>query len=150
MPENLELYLIDTEIDREINLKTSRKYTFDAVTQSPNEPKSKVSLNQGNQTVSDDRFELLVISSVAENDNEKPQQQKVVLSPNYPNPFRNQTTMDLQLNEDMHVKVTVWNIVGQKVATLVDKPMAEGEYPMTWQNTSSLPSGIYICKVEAG
>ena len=71
------------------------------------------------------------------------------LDQNYPNPFNPQTTIDFGLPEDGLVKLEVFNILGRKVATLVDSKMEAGYHSVVW-NGVSLSSGVYFYKIQAG
>ena len=70
------------------------------------------------------------------------------LSSAYPNPFNPTTSVALSLPNDGYVSVTVYNVVGQTVATLADGYMTANVYDLTW-NASSVPSGIYFIQAEA-
>ncbi len=71
------------------------------------------------------------------------------LKNNYPNPFNPTTNIRFQLPEASHVQVSVYNAVGQKVATLVDRPMNAGTHSVVF-NAGGLTSGVYIYRLEAG
>lgn len=73
----------------------------------------------------------------------------VELGQNYPNPFNPSTTITYYLPEERNVKLGIYNVVGQQVATLVDERRPEGEHSITW-NASEMPSGIYIVQLEIG
>jgi hypothetical protein len=68
---------------------------------------------------------------------------------NYPNPFSQQTTVELALSEQADVKVRVYNVLGQKVATVADGEMDAGTHKLGWDG-SSLSSGVYFVRMEAG
>ncbi len=72
-----------------------------------------------------------------------------VLSRNYPNPFNPSTTISYQLNKTGMVNLIIYDLLGQKVATLVDEVKVPGSYAVRW-NAQGLASGIYICRVELG
>jgi hypothetical protein len=76
------------------------------------------------------------------------------LSQNYPNPFNPQTTISYSLPQDAHVRLAVYNILGQKVRTLVDKHQSAGVQTVSWEGTddkgNQVSSGVYFYKVEAG
>lgn len=75
------------------------------------------------------------------------------VSKNYPNPFNPSTTIDYSVPRKSKVNLTVYNVLGQKVATLVNTEMAAGKYRAVWDgkadNGSTLSSGIYFYKFEA-
>jgi hypothetical protein len=68
---------------------------------------------------------------------------------NYPNPFNPTTTIDYSLPTAGQVKVTVFDIVGREVTTLVNARQAAGEYAVLW-DASHQPSGIYFYRVSVG
>jgi hypothetical protein len=71
---------------------------------------------------------------------------------NYPNPFNPSTTIKFQLPKSTQVKLTVYNLLGKKMRTLVNDKMGPGHYQVVWngQNDSgkSVGSGVYIYKFE--
>jgi hypothetical protein len=71
------------------------------------------------------------------------------LSAAYPNPFNPTTSVALSLPNDGYVSVTVYNLMGQNVATLADGYMTASTYDFSW-NASSIPSGMYFIRAEAG
>jgi hypothetical protein len=72
-----------------------------------------------------------------------------VLYNNYPNPFNAVTTIDYQLPVDCKVKLVIYNLLGQKVETLIDGYLEAGRYSVTW-DASAAASGIYFYKLSAG
>ncbi len=71
------------------------------------------------------------------------------LSQNYPNPFNPSTTIRFNLPEASMVKLTIFNIIGQEIRTLVNEFKESGVNIINF-DASSLNSGIYIYKIEAG
>jgi hypothetical protein len=73
---------------------------------------------------------------------------------NYPNPFNPSTIISYALPERANVEVTIFNILGQKVTTLIRKSQPAGEYTAVWNgvDVSGQPvaSGIYFYRVQAG
>jgi hypothetical protein len=76
------------------------------------------------------------------------------LSQNYPNPFNPTTTIKYQLARDSHVSLTVYDILGQKVRTLVNGLQQAGYYNITWNGNNDTgnkaASGIYIYRLQSG
>ncbi|NQT27004.1 cellulase family glycosylhydrolase [candidate division KSB1 bacterium] len=73
---------------------------------------------------------------------------------NYPNPFNPTTQIQYDIAEPSHVQVTVYNIHGQKVKTLLNQFQRSGEYAITWDGTNAfnqeVGSGVYIFEILAG
>lgn len=68
---------------------------------------------------------------------------------NYPNPFNPVTTIDYDLPKPCHVKLEVFNFLGQHVVTLVDKKQVAGRYSIHW-DASQFSSGVYLLRLQAG
>jgi hypothetical protein len=71
------------------------------------------------------------------------------LSQNYPNPFNSSTLIKYKLYLQSHVIIEIYNLMGRKVATLLDDIQQAGYYQMIW-NAKDLSSGIYFYKLQAG
>jgi hypothetical protein len=71
------------------------------------------------------------------------------LSQNYPNPFNPSTTIRFALPSQQLVKLTIFNVLGQQVATLVNEELSPGEYSYRF-DASNLVSGMYFYRIEAG
>lgn len=71
------------------------------------------------------------------------------LNQNYPNPFNPSTNISFSVTKQSKVKLSVWNTLGEKVATLVDDVRTVGEYTVSF-DASNVPSGVYFYKLEAG
>ena len=71
---------------------------------------------------------------------------------NYPNPFNPETTIKYQLPKTSKVTLTIYNILGQKIKTLVDEEKQTGYYSVKWDGTddfgAKVSSGIYIYRME--
>lgn len=70
------------------------------------------------------------------------------LYPNYPNLFNASTTIKYGLPEDSRVSINVYNIMGQKVATLIDEHQPAGYHQISWDATGH-SSGIYFYNIQA-
>jgi photosystem II stability/assembly factor-like uncharacterized protein len=71
------------------------------------------------------------------------------LSQNFPNPFNPSTTIHFSLPRSIRVRISVFNVLGDEVAVLGDGPMSAGTHEAAW-NAANMPSGIYLCRMEAG
>jgi hypothetical protein len=71
------------------------------------------------------------------------------LMQSYPNPFNPSTTIKYSLAEKSHVRLEVFDLLGNRVVTLVDQDREAGSYQETWQ-ADGVASGVYIYKIEAG
>ena len=72
-----------------------------------------------------------------------------VLYQNYPNPFNPGTTIAYGLPNASHVTLTIYNILGQQVASPVDEDQNAGYHDVVF-NSERLPSGIYFYQLRAG
>jgi len=71
---------------------------------------------------------------------------KFSLSQNYPNPFNPVTKIEFSVKKRSQVKLDVFNMLGQKVETLVNEVKAPGQYSVKW-NAASLESGVYFYRM---
>lgn len=73
---------------------------------------------------------------------------KFALSDPYPNPFNPVTGIGFSLPVESNVEISVYNLIGQKVSTLVDGKLAAGEHIVRW-DAAGFASGIYFVKMAA-
>jgi len=71
------------------------------------------------------------------------------LTQNYPNPFNPRTEIRYALPKDTYVTLEIYNLLGQKVTTLVDRYQTAGYKGVAW-DASSFATGIYLCRIKAG
>jgi hypothetical protein len=76
------------------------------------------------------------------------------LGQNYPNPFNPFTTIRYTVGEYSRVRIGIYDVGGQLIRTLVDRPRAEGEYTTFWDGRDDrgepVSSGVYFYRLEAG
>ncbi|MFN4111058.1 MAG: T9SS type A sorting domain-containing protein, partial [Ignavibacteria bacterium] len=71
------------------------------------------------------------------------------LSQNYPNPFNPRTRIEFIIPTNERVELSVFNLLGEKVETLIDKELDAGKHFIDF-DASKLSSGMYFYKIEAG
>ena len=71
------------------------------------------------------------------------------LGQNYPNPFNPVTTITYSVPARQRVKITLYDLLGRKRKTIVDNSVSAGEHVVEFDG-SSLPSGVYLYRMEAG
>lgn len=76
------------------------------------------------------------------------------LGQNYPNPFNPITKINYTLPKHAKVNVSIYNVLGQRVITLLDKKQEYGYHTLTWNGTNSfgkqMATGVYFAKMSAG
>lgn len=73
--------------------------------------------------------------------------EQVSLKQNYPNPFNPTTSIEFTLESNGHASLTVYNVLGQEVTTLVDENLTSGTHEVAFDG-SNLSSGIYLYVLE--
>lgn len=70
---------------------------------------------------------------------------------NYPNPFNGETSIQINLPADDFLQLTVFDVLGRKIAQLFDGNLDSGEYQFQFssiQNGRALTSGVYLCRIQ--
>ena len=80
--------------------------------------------------------------------------QQFHLGQNYPNPFNPSTVIPFQLPVSTRVRLEVFNLLGQRVATLVDEALTAGSHVARWNGTDSagraVAAGVYLYRLQGG
>jgi len=75
------------------------------------------------------------------------------LFPNYPNPFKNRSTIKYEVPHELHVYICIYNIHGKLVKTLINRKYSPGIYSIEWDGKDDLgaavPGGVYIYQIKA-
>ncbi len=87
-----------------------------------------------------------LLSDVLENGQTLPRE--FSLEQNYPNPFNSSTIINFSLPRESAVRLEVFNILGQKVVTLIDKRLQSGYYSVNW-DANDVASGVYYYHLSA-
>ncbi|KPL03865.1 MAG: hypothetical protein AMJ90_02850 [candidate division Zixibacteria bacterium SM23_73_2] len=84
---------------------------------------------------------------------ESPELKKFELYPNYPNPFNPTTTIEYSLAQNSWVNLSIYNLLGQKVKTLINEYQNKGPKTVRWDGKDeygeTLSSGVYFCRLRA-
>ncbi|PKK83728.1 MAG: hypothetical protein CVT49_06830 [candidate division Zixibacteria bacterium HGW-Zixibacteria-1] len=95
-----------------------------------------------------------VESPVTVNDGQNGRPGEFRLGQNYPNPFNPDTRIEFALPAKGHVTISIYDILGRKVKTLLDETIPAGSHAIDWNGQddegNSLPSGIYLYGIKAG
>lgn len=87
-------------------------------------------------------------------DEESVQPESFALRQNYPNPFNPTTTITFSLARGAYTTVTIYDITGRKVLTLLDSYLSVGEHEVFWNgqdsNNNTVASGVYLYQLKAG
>ena len=75
--------------------------------------------------------------------------EKFVLGQNYPNPFNPKTNIEYRISNAEHVTLSIYNLLGQIVAVLVDKKQTAGSYIVQW-DAAAFVSGVYYYRLSTG
>jgi hypothetical protein len=154
IPESWEILITDTFTGQTLDMREHNQLVFTASANLDRTPDFSdspglhpVELSNGHE-----RFSVRVNPNPAFsalNDTDSTQPESIELYQNYPNPFNPATNIRFYLPEQQSVVVGVYNVVGQRVAQLLDDVMPQGEHTVVWDATE-MPSGIYIIHLDIG
>jgi len=110
------------------------------------EKEPRLSENSRNYFYSGTLYPMVVATSI---DEETTGVNAFKLNQNFPNPFNPSTLINFTLPQASDVKLTVYNVLGQRVATLVNGSMTSGAHTVRF-DANNLASGVYFYRLEAG
>ncbi|MEX0685723.1 MAG: CotH kinase family protein [Balneolales bacterium] len=73
---------------------------------------------------------------------------EIILKQNYPNPFNTGTVIGYELPTDNNVRIEIFDVIGQKIVTLLDRNVSAGLHEITF-DASGLSSGVYLYRLQA-
>ncbi|MFV1884309.1 MAG: T9SS type A sorting domain-containing protein [Balneola sp.] len=157
IPSDWSVELHDYETDQSFDLRTIEEYEFEIKVQDSKEKVNPVTVLKSsfNETVKaksgqSARLGLTITpSTTSVNNEEETKVEGFALSQNYPNPFNPTTTINYSVENAGPVTISVYNLMGQKVAELVNESKAAGSYNVSW-NAANAASGMYYYRLEAG
>lgn len=110
----------------------------------------RMDLIHGRQQTGDGFWEIFSAEyyRLTEDGSTVPSPSDLILYPNFPNPFRDETTISYILPETSHVRITIFNTLGQNVQNVTDRTYESGGHAITL-NLHSLAPGVYWVRMEA-
>jgi hypothetical protein len=93
------------------------------------------------------KFPVRILTLTNTNEDSK-QPEEFILYQNYPNPFNPSTKIQYQISSISYVNLKVYDVLGNKVANLVNEEKYPGKYEISFDGTG-LPSGIYYYRIES-
>lgn len=154
IPLGWELTFHNYNEGNSIDMRLNSQYLFDAIAPSKEKvnPLSMLSepipLTQKSKTATK-RFGVTINpSSTSVNNEQDPNVTTLSLEQNYPNPFNPITTINYSLKNTGTVTLSVYNLMGQNVAELVNETKSVGNYKISW-DASQVASGMYYYRLEA-
>ncbi|MEW5842290.1 MAG: T9SS type A sorting domain-containing protein [Bacteroidota bacterium] len=94
-------------------------------------------------------MKLLGIATAVKQDYQETVPTDYVVYQNYPNPFNPSTNIRFALPKESHVKLTVYDVTGREIVTLVNDNLNAGVHTVEW-SAKDLASGMYLYRIEAG
>ncbi|MEX0608752.1 MAG: S8 family serine peptidase [Balneolaceae bacterium] len=143
-PEEWKVTLRDKLTGDIVNMKSNSEHFFE------HQQKKKIEEGLGKIVSANDqesRFIISVSTEVYQDEKELPKWYS--LQQNYPNPFNPSTAISFDLPESHEVKLNVFDLLGRKVAQLVNETKEAGKHTVYF-DASNLSSGVYIYRIEAG
>ncbi len=157
IPEEWDLTFHDYQEEINIDMREETEYVFNSEA-----PDAKVvnplsiltgAVAQAQKSKSDEdgiRFAITITPNATSVNNETGDDPIAFeLEQNYPNPFNPSTTINYTVASTGKVTLNVYNLMGQKVAELVNATKTAGSYNVSW-DASGAASGMYIYRLEAG
>ncbi len=142
--------LHDSHTGESVDMREVNSYSWINDTDKSELSGRSYSMNPRNQkSVNTARFSVLVTPASTSAGPEQDLPAELSLSQNYPNPFNPVTVIRYDLPQQADVSLEVYNMLGQRVSTLVNAPQSAGSHSITF-DASRLSSGVYIYRLQVG
>lgn len=139
MPNNFKMYILDKIDERVTDVTTSLSYTF---TLGKKEYTRQLRMIIGTESFVENNTGGIPLTPI-----------EYTLEQNYPNPFNPTTTIKYTLSHSAQVKLEIFNILGQRVKTLINQFQPIGVYSTQWDGTDDqkkkVASGFYYYRLQA-
>ena len=149
---NYDLTFHDYKTGESLLIDESFRYSFETQRLKPQEVPVLTSLTAWAikaKSSESNRFGITLTPSTSVSiDDEIDAPTEFTLGQNYPNPFNPTTNINYSVGEAGPVNITVYNVMGQKVAELLNTTKNAGSYQLTW-NATGVASGIYYYRLTA-
>ena len=103
--------------------------------------------NDGASTTSDPVSVTFEQGQPTANENDGMVPEAFAIHQNFPNPFNDRTTFTFDIPQTSHVNLSVYDLSGRQVDTLLDENLSLGKHQMTWEG-NNLPSGVYLIRMQ--
>lgn len=155
-PADWSITLTDYATGQSVDMKTADSYSFTLLDEAQAKaPPSSTILNPHPPTVerlrkgiNGTRMGVTIIRGKATGNEPNQTPEDFTLEQNYPNPFNPTTSIEYTVGEAGPVSLSVYNVMGQKVATLVSETKVTGTYRVNW-NAANMASGIYHYRLQS-
>lgn len=145
-----EIFILEPDSLSNLRLTWSISFTG-SPNDTPPQPGDEFVFKTLKPITKDDVFEFRATLTSVRHDDSSPLPGVLTLFPNYPNPFNPATTIRYYLPKAEHVKIAVYNLLGQEIITLVDDRQLPGLYTLQWdgrdKQQNAVGSGVYFYKI---
>lgn len=149
IPDQWELKFLDLETGESVSMRDYEFYNFEIESASQKPLKKQPGLFKQAEASTElaPRFKIVIASAQATKNEFEDTPVTHRLEQNYPNPFNPTTTIRYSLSEPGRVTLSIFNVMGQKVDTIIDESKTSGAYQITW-DARNFASGVYYYQLK--